>query len=173
MVDGKVCDSVTNTKSQRCYICGLTSIDFNNIEKVFNTQVDISKLNMGLSILHGWIRFFECLLHLSYKLPFKKWQARGEEHKKIVNIQKKLIQAKFRSQLDLLVDKPKPGFGATNGNTTRRFFDNADFSANITGIAIEIIKRFHIVLQTISTGFKINQEKFRIYIWETAQMFIK
>lgn len=33
MVDGKVCNAITNTKSaQRCYLCGATSKEFNNIE---------------------------------------------------------------------------------------------------------------------------------------------
>jgi hypothetical protein len=27
----------------------------------------------------AWIRFFECCLHLSYKLGIKKWQARTTE----------------------------------------------------------------------------------------------
>lgn len=61
---------------------------------------------------------------------------------------------------------------APNGNIVRRFFDNADLSANITGIDIEIIRRFHIVLQIISNGFKINQEKFKVYTRETAQVFV-
>ena len=37
--------------------------------------------------------------------------------------------------MGLIVDKPKPGYGSTNdGNTARRFFQNPDLSAKITGI---------------------------------------
>lgn len=35
MIDGKVCNAITETtSSQKCFICGLTSNDFNNIEKL-------------------------------------------------------------------------------------------------------------------------------------------
>ena len=40
MVDGKVCNTISETAStQRCYICGLTSKDFNNIDKVLDFEV--------------------------------------------------------------------------------------------------------------------------------------
>ena len=26
----------------------------------------------GLSTLHAWVRFFECMLHISYRLDIKK-----------------------------------------------------------------------------------------------------
>ena len=91
-------------------------------------------------MLHAWIRFFECLLHLSYKLPLKKWQARGEEDKKIVAATKKNIQTRFKKELGLIIDHPKPGFGSTNdGNTARRFFESYELSAAIIGIDKDLI----------------------------------
>lgn len=81
-------------------------------------------LKFGLSILHAWIRFFECLLHLSYKIGIKKWQARGDEEKRKVLENKKRIQEDFKSKLGLLVDIPKCGYGipSNDGNTARRIF---------------------------------------------------
>jgi len=38
--------------------------------------VEEKYFKFGLSTLHAWIRFFECLLHISYRLDFKKWQVR-------------------------------------------------------------------------------------------------
>jgi hypothetical protein len=52
-------------------------------------------LKFGLSILHAWIWFFECLLHLSYKIGIKKCQARGDEEKKIVLENKKKNSRRF------------------------------------------------------------------------------
>ena len=47
---------------------------------------------------------------------------------------KKQIQDEFLKQLALRIDFPKPGFGSSNdGNTARRFFDNYEKSAEITG----------------------------------------
>ena len=68
MVDGKVCNAATQTKStMRCYICGATSKLFNDL--TIKKDVNDEALSFGLSILHARIRLFESILHLSYKLP--------------------------------------------------------------------------------------------------------
>ena len=33
----------------------------------------------GLSTLHAWIRCFECIIHIAFRL--KNWQVRGESEK--------------------------------------------------------------------------------------------
>ncbi|KAL4152921.1 hypothetical protein QTP88_000754 [Uroleucon formosanum] len=134
MVDGKICNALTDTTSTlRCFLCGTISKQFNLIDEMVKREVKTDNLSFGISVLHGWIRFFECLLHLSYKLPLKKWQARGDVEKKIVLENKLRIQKEFKEKLGLLVDKPKPGFGNSNdGNTARRFFQNSEISAEIT-----------------------------------------
>lgn len=41
MIDGKVCNAITDTKStQRCSLCGLTSKQFNNLDSVLSTSID-------------------------------------------------------------------------------------------------------------------------------------
>ncbi|GFY63218.1 hypothetical protein TNIN_290101 [Trichonephila inaurata madagascariensis] len=63
---------------------------------------------MGISSLHVWIKWFESLPHLSYRLDIKN----------VFNIK---VQGKFRHQSGLLVDAL--GFGTTNdGNAAREFF---------------------------------------------------
>lgn len=115
MIDGKVCNALTETTStQKCYLCGSTSKDFNQIDKMIKKEINTDNLQFGLSILHGWIRFFECLLHLSYKLPIKKWQARSDSDKQIVEKTKAEIQKQFKERTGLIVDCPKPGFGSAN-----------------------------------------------------------
>ena len=90
MVDGKVCNALTETTStQKCYLCGATSKDFNNIEAMIQRPVHVDNLKLGLSILHGWIRFFECLLHVAYKMRLQKWQARTDSEKRTVAETKK------------------------------------------------------------------------------------
>lgn len=77
-------------------------------------------------------------------------------------------------EMGLLIDKPKPGFGSTNdGNTARRFFDNPDLSSKITGIDINIIKRFKVILSTISSGFPIDVNLFQQYCLETARKYVE
>lgn len=178
MVDGKVCNAVCDNKSTlKCYICGATSKDFNDISNITRIKIDESniKLNFGLSILHAWIRFFECLLHLAFKLNVKKWRVLDSKIKEVIktnNITSR-IQQEFKSQLGLIVDKPKPGFGSSNdGNTARRFFENSFISSSITGIDEGIIKQFQVVLLVISSGYNINVDKFKIFTLDTAKNFV-
>jgi hypothetical protein len=158
MIDGKICNALTLNKStQRCYICKATTSEFNKILETKPRPYDPQTLDFGISPLHASIRFFECLLHISYKLPVKSWQVRGEKNKEIVANRKKNIQIQFREKLGLLVDVPKLGFGNTNdGNTARRFFSDPDIAQEITGIDRDLIIRFGIILKTLSCPYKIN-----------------
>ena len=115
MVDGKVCNALTNTAStMRCYICGATSKHFNKLSRT--REVGPNAIKFGRSILHARIRFFESLLHLAYKLPLRKWQIKTEADKNIMKAKKKEIQDQFRIQMGLLVDVPKQGYGNTLEN---------------------------------------------------------
>lgn len=123
----------------------------NDIESVVRRPINEEALLFGISPLHARIRFYECLLHVAYRLDLKKWQVRGDESKALVGLRKRSIQDKFRSQLELLVDFPKQGGGNTNdGNSSRKFFNNASISASITGIKEEIVYRFGVILEVIA-----------------------
>ncbi|KAL0810228.1 hypothetical protein ABMA28_000592 [Loxostege sticticalis] len=174
MIDGKICNALSSNKStQRCYICKATTSEFNKIVDLEPRLYDPQTLDFGISPLHATIRFFECLLHISYKLPVKSWQVRGEENKKIVADRKRNIQKQFREKLGLLVDVPKQGFGNTNdGNTARRFFANPDIVHEITGIDRDLIIRFGIILKTLSCPYKINSALFDEYARDTAKQYI-
>lgn len=172
MVDAKVCNSATSTTStMRCYICGKTSKEFNDLKK---TNVETPEaLKFGLSILHARIRFFESILHMSYKLPIKKWQARSNEDKKIVKETKERIQKVFRQKTGLIVDIPKTGFGNSNtGNSSRRFFADPEAASEITGIDVNLIRRLKIILEAISSGHKIDEIKFAEFTRETAELYV-
>jgi len=89
--------------------------------------VDKNYLSFGLSPLHAWIRFLECVLHIAYRLDIKVWQARGAENQKKVAEKKKYLQDKLKNDMGLLIDAPKQKSGNCNdGNTARRFFRNAE-----------------------------------------------
>ena len=130
-------------------------------------------MQCGLSTLHAWIRFFECCLHLPYKLDIKKWQARTAEDKEKTETRAQNIRRGFRLQVGLIIDQPKPGFGSSNdGNTARRFFENSAVSAAITGVDEGLIRRFHVTLQTMSSGYEINEVSFQEYCIESARTFV-
>lgn len=69
---------------------------------------------------------------------------------------------------------PKAGLGNTNdGNTSRRFFVDPTIAAEITGIILDLIYRLKVILGCISSGHKINVDKFSKYARETAELYVQ
>jgi len=113
---------------------------------------------------------------LAYKLPVKKWQIRSQENKDIVKKRKTEIQEEFKNKLGLMVDVPKAGFGIGNtndSNTSRKLFNNVELATEITGISINLIYRLNVILQTISSGYKIDTLQFGKYTMDTAKMYVE
>jgi hypothetical protein len=74
-----------------------------------------------------WIRFLECLLHISYCLEIKKWQARGEDDQQ-ESQDKKKIQNLFNNEIGILANNVMPGGSGTSnvGNTAGGFLTIID-----------------------------------------------
>lgn len=174
MVDGKTCNAVMkNRASAVCYICQASPKHMNDLQNIIKRPCNENAFALGLSTLHAQIRSFETLIHLSYKLEVQCWQARGNEAKKRVEEKKNYIQNRLRTEMGLLVDIPKQGGGNTNdGNSARKFFKDPEKSANIIGIDVELVKRFAIILSTLSSGYSIKTDKFKSYCFETAEIFV-
>lgn len=97
------------------------------------------------------------MLHISHRIDFKNWQVKGENDKAIVKQSSNVIQKEFKGRMGLIVDKTKPGYGNSNdGNTARRFFANVVLSGEITGLNVRLIKIFHVILRSLSSGYYIN-----------------
>ncbi|XP_045509227.1 uncharacterized protein LOC123704774 [Colias croceus] len=174
MIDGKICNAATNTTStSRCYICGATSKDFNDLSK--RNESSPEALDFGISVLHARIRLFESILHLAYKLPVKKYRERRTPEEKLLEQNKKKdIQERFRTETGLLVDMPKANFGNTNdGNTSRRFFEDTELAAEITGINHELIHRLKVIIEAISCGYNIDVAKYDSYALDTAKLYVE
>jgi hypothetical protein len=120
MINGKVCNALSDTSStQTCYICKATPRQMNLIHEVMELPVNEEVLRFELCSLHAWIRCFECLLHISYRLGINTWQVRGQQNKDIFEQRKRKIQADFRDKMGLLVEIPKSGgSGTTNDGIT-------------------------------------------------------
>ena len=124
MFDGKVVNALTDTKStQSCNVCDAKPSEMNNVKVIRKKKVNEYALSLGLSTLHCWLRTFEYICHLGYKMDIKKFMKKTKEEKNSVADRKKHIQDQFRKKLSLIVDVPKQGFGNTNdGNTARTAF---------------------------------------------------
>ena len=87
---------------------------------------------------------------------------------------KKKIQEKFREKLGLHIDVVKQGKGTTSdGNTSRRFIENFELSAQITGLNKTLLKNLYIILQAVVSEYEINIGAFRKYAMETTKLFVK
>lgn len=176
MIDGKVANAITDTTSTwKCNICGKMSSQFNE-----NSELTINEnaLRFGISPLHARIRFLEFSLHLAYDIKYRN----NPEHEyisvrnnadlhKLRKDEKKRIQVEFKEQLGLIIDKPLHCYGSSNdGNTARRFFENPELTSSITGIDINILKRFKIILATINSKKQINVDKFEMFAYETKEL---
>ncbi|XP_067621286.1 uncharacterized protein [Eurosta solidaginis] len=174
-IDEKVCNADVHANSTpKCYICNRTTKDFNNLSMVKKDIKVPEMLEFGLSITHIRTRLFESLLYLSYKLPLKKWET-NDNDASIIKQRKIDIKNKFRMEMDLLVDRKKLSGNGTynNGWASRKFFLNPEQTAKITGINIDLIKRFKVILETISCKYKIQLNKFAAYAHKTAEMYVE
>lgn len=80
----QVLSHLTDCSNQKCYLCGKTSSEFNG-KKNSNTLTEEEfavimpeNLEYGLPVLHAWIRFLENVLHIAYRLPFRKWRVHNK-----------------------------------------------------------------------------------------------
>lgn len=175
MNDNKVVSALTNTGSQTCALCGVTPSKINNIKEILKLPVKTELYKYGTVVLHGWIRCMEYCLSIAYRLKCKKCGQRyTDDEKNDMSAIREDIQKQFReSELGLLIDMTKQGFGSTNdGNTARRFFQNLDLTSSITGLKKEFLESLKIILQTISCCYAIDSYAFRQFSLQTAQIAI-
>lgn len=175
MLDGKVVTAITATPSNAsCAICKATPKEMNDMQKLSKKSLVVENFKYGLSSLHAWIRCMECILHIAYRLEYKTWSARTDAKKESMTRAKERIQKEFRERVGLLVDYPRQGSGNSNdGNTARRFFRDPKLTSQITGVDIELIGRFAIILQTLACGIKIDSVKFKQYAKETVHIYLR
>ena len=173
MIDGKVANALTNTSSSlSCSICGAKPTQMNQVEHVTARPVNPDACRYGLSPLHAWIRLFECVIHIGYRLKLKVWSVR-QKHQEQFKAEKSRIQREFREKMGLVVDMPRAGgAGTTNdGNTARRAFRDPEMLSQITGVDLNLITRFSVILQAISSSRPVDADKFDAYALETAKLF--
>ena len=175
MLDGKAVNALTDTNSsQSCNVCGAKPKEMNNLKVIREKPASARSLKLGLSSLHCWIRSFEYILHLGYKMENKTFLAKSVEEKESVVRRKAEIQRKFREQLSLVVDTPKQGFGNTNcGNTGRRAFEESKAFADITGVDEEVIVRIRNILKAVCSGYEIDISSFKDYCLATSERIIQ
>lgn len=80
---------------------GATPKDMNNIPPIIRRMCNTFTYKFGISILHFYLRCFEFLLHISYKLELEKWAARGKDAQDNVKKRNNKITSKFYEEMGL------------------------------------------------------------------------
>lgn len=96
MVDAKVTYALSDLYTSRCYICTATPREMNDLSKYFRKAPDASKFEFDLSPIHSYIRFFENIIHVFYKINFIKGQVRSAEDKASLGQSKEFIQQQVK-----------------------------------------------------------------------------
>lgn len=98
---------------------------------------------------------------------------RSDEEKAGVKKRKQEVQEKFRKEMGLIVDKPKPGFSSSNdGNTAQKFFKTPQESSGITGVEVRLINNLGVLLRTLSCDHSINIDKFQQFCSLTKDLYL-
>lgn len=99
--------------------------------------------------------------------------AKGEDN--ILNDNRKVkIQKDLKSELSIIVDVVKQGYGTTNdGNTARSFFCKPELVAEILEIDESLIKRFANILQAMASSFEFDFARFEEYASDTLNLFVE
>lgn len=127
---------------------------------------DTNALKFGLSALHSYIRCFECILHISYRLPINKWQIRRPDAENKCKSKRNLVQEQFWSKMGLLVDFPKDicYFYTNSGNTAPRAFQNYEIFAEITRVNQELIWSLYNISFLVNSSFSFNFKNSKIIV---------
>ena len=138
------------------------------------TARPVRNTQFGISSLHCWIRVFEALLHIAYRLPLKKRNVSGSD-KAVILAQKTRIQQCFREKLGLRVDEPRAGGSGNSddGNTARRAFQSAAVFAEATGIDEGLIVQLHVLLQAVSSNYPLSIPALTQHCCETAERYVQ
>ena len=129
----------------------------------------VTSLQYGLSTLHCWIRCFDCLLHLSYRLPEAQ---DSKEHRQQRQTE---VKEAFRFRMGLRVDEPRAGGSgnSNDGNTARRAFRSpADFAA-CTGVDEQLISRINTILQAVSCFHRLHTTALTTYCQQKAERYVR
>jgi hypothetical protein len=173
MIDGKVLNELTNNRAaSSCPICHKTSKQISNPLGEFLAKS--GTLEYGASILHFGLRSFEAICSIGYRQDFKKsHEKRTEKENKQMSDREKKVKAEFKEKLGLIVDQRRDGgsLNTTTGNVARIASENAEITAEIYNVPVQLVKNLKLIWGTMASGFAIDLKKFDEQCKETETIY--
>ena len=170
IVDQKVVNALTKIKySMRCYICGATPTQFNNLEEM--PCSDPTTYMYGLSPLHKLIRCFEMLLHIAYRAEIQKWRVSSAADKEKVKRKNQEIHDRFKVKLGIKVDEPKTRCRKYKRREhSSKGFPERKGVCGCLWFGPNLIHRYHMILVALSCKLPLDPKVFGTYCRETAEL---
>jgi hypothetical protein len=173
MIDGKVLNELTkNPASSSCPVCHQTSRQMSNPDGDFTPKP--GTLEFGACILHFGLRSFEAICKIGYRQDVKKSHERlTEAEKKIISDREKTVKAEFKEKLGLIVDQRRDGGAGntTTGNVARIALENAEVTAEICNVPVQLVKNLQTIWGTLASGFAIDGQKFAAICEATEKLY--
>lgn len=194
LLDGKSVNTLTDTTyTLACALCNLTSAQFNTV-LMRNAEIDveIERLDFGGQPLHSYLNCFKFMLGLGASLGAEKehqklYKIEQKKGKKVqAKIDKKALKRKIKDkedtkmreierrmfkELSLVVNKVKVGFGSSNtGNVARKAFQNPKIFSKITGINMNLVEKFQLILFLFNTEEVVDCVSFKSLCRETSNL---
>ena len=158
MIDGKVCNAITETKSTRnCNVCkiGPKGINSSIVPPI------VHHFEFGLPILHSKVNIMNNILNISYRLPFRS-QILTVAQKSELKVRENVVKEKLKMELGQLIGFVRQGVGSSStGNRAKAFFHNFETVSNITGIDLEFLRDISQLLHMLSSHEHTNIDDFR------------
>ncbi|GFY74231.1 hypothetical protein TNIN_172581 [Trichonephila inaurata madagascariensis] len=141
-----------------------------DLEALKTRQIVAGNVKLGISTLHYWIKGFESLPHLSYRLDIKKLSMR-KANRLLVNARKKKVQRKFRHQSEiwwmLLALGPQMMTMLLENSSVAPVI-----ASSITEIGEIMIRKLPLVMITIACGHEIDSQKFKEFCLAPAKFYL-
>lgn len=174
MIDGKVLSAILDVSSTHaCPICKCNSVEFNKRENFTNGKFEPQgdSLEYEISVLHCWLRFFDCLFNLSTRLNL---DSKAPDYQQLVKNKKQKLQEDFwnATYTDVHYPRPATGGNSTTGNVCRVLFEKHETLADILGLDKDLVKNFSFILKALSCMRPLDCVKFKAYCRQTADIWI-
>lgn len=166
--DENTADTETSP-TQCCSICGATPTEMTNWNaEAFTPKQGIKEITF--SPLRAWMEFLECLLHITYRLQFKKWQV-TKHYKDQYETRKAEIHQQMWEKLK--VDLKRAHGTGTTGNACRKAFSNPKELSQILEIDEELIVMFRNILIAITCQQSMEPKLFKDFCTQAYQRYLE
>ena len=123
---------------------------------------------------HFGLRSFEAICKIGYHQDIKKSHERlTEGEKKVISDREKEVKSQFKEKLGLIVDQRRDGGAGntTTGNVARIALENADVTAEICKVPVQLIRNLRTIWGALASGFALDGKKFAQLCEATEKLY--